>query len=454
MTANLRTAIEQLLLRPDGPADQASELLRARLVADFSEALEGKGDGPGTESEAGNDQFLNDVAAYLEGPSSAKEPGGLIEAITRSPERRAELESAARFLEELEPASEPMPPDLLAEATALFAAPQTAPPRTTSIVQIERPRPRPMPTYLHIGAGIAAIFLVGLIGSGSVLMLANRSDEHRSKQAREMQIQAANVPAVDGGIVQTRLPAPADEPSREPPQQASGPSSREAPKPPLGMSRLAMTQPSVSAVDPAPGMALSEPPPLLDRSAASAAAFDSHVVNLDRSCDPGSASGPHSAYTRSLMAELERNPGDASSGQAYREACQNYTEALRWYERAAELGNAASMVNLGLLYASGRGVPQDYAHARFWFEKAAGLGNAGAMVNLGLLYAQGRGGPQDYTEARRWYEMARNSGDADAARRAAANLATLNAPPPAAPPHPATRPPQSSAERAPLLGVR
>jgi hypothetical protein len=79
MTANLRTAIEQLLLRPDegAPAEQAPELLRARLVADFSEAIEGGSNVAGADSQddvgVDDDQFLNDVAVYLEGRSSPED---------------------------------------------------------------------------------------------------------------------------------------------------------------------------------------------------------------------------------------------------------------------------------------------------------------------------------------------------------------------------------------------
>jgi hypothetical protein len=42
--------------------------------------------------------------------------------------------------------------------------------------------------------------------------------------------------------------------------------------------------------------------------------------------------------------------------------------AAKWFLRAAEQGMAYAQLNLGLLYASGRGVPQDNVEAVKWIE--------------------------------------------------------------------------------------
>ena len=63
------------------------------------------------------------------------------------------------------------------------------------------------------------------------------------------------------------------------------------------------------------------------------------------------------------------------------------------------------------LYENGRGVPQDYAKAREWHEKAAAVGNAGAMSNLGNFYRDGLSVPKDYAKAREWLEKAFAAGD-------------------------------------------
>ena len=39
---------------------------------------------------------------------------------------------------------------------------------------------------------------------------------------------------------------------------------------------------------------------------------------------------------------------------------ENPAEAARWYLRAAEQGDKEAQSNLGVLYDTGRGVPQDF----------------------------------------------------------------------------------------------
>lgn len=96
-------------------------------------------------------------------------------------------------------------------------------------------------------------------------------------------------------------------------------------------------------------------------------------------------------------------------GRGYEKA-KNYDDAHRWYVKAAELGNAQAMHNLGFQYATGQGAPRDYAEARKWFSRAAALGNAAAMLRLGEFYANAIGVPRDYREARRWFVQAADRG--------------------------------------------
>jgi TPR repeat protein len=42
---------------------------------------------------------------------------------------------------------------------------------------------------------------------------------------------------------------------------------------------------------------------------------------------------------------------------------RNYAEAMKWFRKAADQGNALGEANLGSLYARGEGVRQDYAEA-------------------------------------------------------------------------------------------
>jgi TPR repeat protein len=52
-------------------------------------------------------------------------------------------------------------------------------------------------------------------------------------------------------------------------------------------------------------------------------------------------------------------------------AGQDYDEAMRWFRKAADQGNAAAQDNLGWLYETGSDVARDYGEAMHWYRKAA-----------------------------------------------------------------------------------
>jgi hypothetical protein len=81
------------------------------------------------------------------------------------------------------------------------------------------------------------------------------------------------------------------------------------------------------------------------------------------------------------------------------------SQAVPLYRRAAEGGNPVAMVNLGNLYATGRGVPPSDVEAVAWYRKAAELGNPGGQRALGLMYLEGRGVPQNLSEASKWLKL-------------------------------------------------
>jgi TPR repeat protein len=99
-----------------------------------------------------------------------------------------------------------------------------------------------------------------------------------------------------------------------------------------------------------------------------------------------------------------------------RDQCECSTEALKWYLLSAAHGEAAAQFNLGLIYATGKGVPQDYAEAIKWYRLAAEQGFADAQYNLGLLYAKGEGVARDLVQAYLWLELAATQGSADSAK--------------------------------------
>jgi TPR repeat protein len=96
------------------------------------------------------------------------------------------------------------------------------------------------------------------------------------------------------------------------------------------------------------------------------------------------------------------------------EVPQNYSEAFKWYKRAAEKGYAEAQYMLGLMYDNGEGVPQNYSETFKWYKRAAEQGHADAQYNLGLMYHNGKGVPQNYSEAFKWYKRAAEQGVAEA----------------------------------------
>jgi hypothetical protein len=52
--------------------------------------------------------------------------------------------------------------------------------------------------------------------------------------------------------------------------------------------------------------------------------------------------------------------------------------AVSWYRKAADQGNAAAQLNLGIVYDNGWGVAQNYVIAYMWFSLAAAMGDSDA----------------------------------------------------------------------------
>ena len=89
----------------------------------------------------------------------------------------------------------------------------------------------------------------------------------------------------------------------------------------------------------------------------------------------------------------------------------SYSEAAKWYRRAAEQGNADAQVGLAELYEAGRGVPKDMDQAIKWYRLAADQANAAAQYTMGFLCEAGRGLPQDQPQAAKWFKLAAEQGD-------------------------------------------
>jgi TPR repeat protein len=63
-------------------------------------------------------------------------------------------------------------------------------------------------------------------------------------------------------------------------------------------------------------------------------------------------------------------------------------QAVSWYRKAAEAGNARGMNSLGVMYENGRGVDKDDVQAVSWYRKAAEAGDTLGMNNLARMLNQ------------------------------------------------------------------
>ena len=86
-------------------------------------------------------------------------------------------------------------------------------------------------------------------------------------------------------------------------------------------------------------------------------------------------------------------------------------EAVKWYTKSAEQGNANAQYNLGVCYYNGQGVCKDEKESVKWYNKAAEQGLAAAQCNLGWCYEKEAGVSKDEKEALKWYTKAAEQGD-------------------------------------------
>lgn len=52
---------------------------------------------------------------------------------------------------------------------------------------------------------------------------------------------------------------------------------------------------------------------------------------------------------------------------------------LKWYQKAADQGDAQGQTLLGFLYLQGKGVQRDYQQALKWFQKSGEQGNRSSL---------------------------------------------------------------------------
>ena len=83
-----------------------------------------------------------------------------------------------------------------------------------------------------------------------------------------------------------------------------------------------------------------------------------------------------------------------------------HAKAHAMFAAMANKGDPAAMLELGMNFARGRGVPVDNAKAMKWFSTAAQRGNLRATTMLAVMHLEGRGIPKNPKEALRLLEQA------------------------------------------------
>src|SRR5947199_3433454 len=88
----------------------------------------------------------------------------------------------------------------------------------------------------------------------------------------------------------------------------------------------------------------------------------------------------------------------------------DFRAAMQEWLPVAQRGDANAQFNIGLLFASGKGVKKDLRQAADWYRKAAEQGVGAAEYNLGVMFANGDGVPRDVHEAVKWLQKASDAG--------------------------------------------
>ena len=86
---------------------------------------------------------------------------------------------------------------------------------------------------------------------------------------------------------------------------------------------------------------------------------------------------------------------------------KNEEEAVKWYTRAAEGGDALSQYDLGFMLVLGEGTEKDVAKGLWWMEQAVANGDEYAALLLADVYEKGLFGVEpDLDKAAYWNEQA------------------------------------------------
>lgn len=94
---------------------------------------------------------------------------------------------------------------------------------------------------------------------------------------------------------------------------------------------------------------------------------------------------------------------------------EDYAEAAKFLEVAAERKMGTAMQKLGVMYQTGQGVPLDFKRAAELYKEAAELGIRESQALYGVALRNGQGVEQNFIQAETWLRKAALAGDIEAA---------------------------------------
>jgi TPR repeat protein len=89
---------------------------------------------------------------------------------------------------------------------------------------------------------------------------------------------------------------------------------------------------------------------------------------------------------------------------------RDYKQAVHWWEKSANQGNANLQVVLGDIYW----IDKNYAKAIYWYKKAIDQDYAPAQLSLGYMYMNGYGVLKDLKKAKYYTKQAYENKNASA----------------------------------------
>jgi TPR repeat protein len=90
---------------------------------------------------------------------------------------------------------------------------------------------------------------------------------------------------------------------------------------------------------------------------------------------------------------------------------RNATEAIAWFRRAADAGNAEAHYWVGVMHAAGDGTDKSMEQALQSWRQSADAGHGPALGALAMAYASGSGVDKDMAEAVRWARLGAQKND-------------------------------------------